>query len=146
MGFLGHSIDLKKAIGKTKTRSQMCLLGTDDGRIIEVELDVLKGCATHDNWCSAWLLDAENQMRDEKTNQWHQILGERSTIPISLIIETKITDLSKLINGIFHESWVMDLVQAGRDAAKEKAKAWLYVILGVPIILGALVLGISVLT
>ena len=61
-----------------------------------------------------------------------------------LITESKVKDLGKLINDIFHESWVLDLVQLGRDAAEEKQRTWLYVILGIPIILGALILGINV--
>lgn len=141
---LGRNVDLKRAIGKTKARSQMCRIGTDDGRIVEVEIPVLKGCAAHDLWCSAWVLDAENQMQDETSGMWFQLLGERSTIPICLITETKIKNLTKLINDIFHESWIMDLIQAGRDAAKDKARAWLYTIFGAPILLAALLFGIAI--
>ena len=140
----GLSIDLRRALGKTKTRSQMCLVGSEDGRIVNMEVAVLKGCAADDAKCSAWLLDSSNLMRDEATGYWYQVLGERSTIPVCLITESKVKDLGKLINDIFHESWVLDLVQLGRDAAEEKQRTWLYVILGIPIILGALILGINV--
>jgi hypothetical protein len=139
---LGKQVDFKRAVGKVKTRSQMMLLGTDDCRILEPELDVLKGCAVHHSWLSGWLLDSENQFQDEKTGAWYQLVGERSTIPISLLKPTKVKNLKDLMNRIFHESWTMDLLQAARDIAKEKAKAWTYIILGTPIILGALILGI----
>ena len=121
----------------------MCLIFTDDGRIVEREVPVLKGCAADDNLVSAWLIDANNQIQDEKSKNWYQVIGERSTIPVCLVTESKVKDLTKLINNIFHESWVTDLVTSGREAAKDKARQWMIIILGTPIILGTLILGIS---
>lgn len=142
---MGISINLKKAVGKTKTRSQMCLIGTDDGRIVDMEILVLKGCTCEDATCNAWLQDASNQFQEESSGKWYQVLSERSTIPICSLSPTKVKDLKKRINEIFHESWIMDLVQANREAAKNKVKSWLLIILGIPIILGAIFLGISLL-
>jgi len=140
----GLSFNFKNLIGKTKERSQMCEIFTEDGRIIDVEIKVLKGCAADDNLCSAWLLDADNQMQDELTGLWFQLLGERSTIPIAVREVKKVKDLKELINSIFHESWVIDLITIARDEARERQRTWIYLMLGVPICLAALVLGISV--
>lgn len=89
--------------GKRKLRSQMCEIFTDDGRIVAVEEDVLRGCVDDPATGQAFLLDAENQYTAED-GHWYQILGERSTIPLCMIKETNIKDLQKLINQIFHES------------------------------------------
>lgn len=141
----GFNFNLKGAIGKTKQRSQMSLICTDDGRLVDLEIPVLEGCMAEDTLCHGWVLDTANQLQDEKTGIWYQIVGDRSCIPVCVISDTKITDLEKLVNNIFHNSWVMDLITAGRDAAADKARQWFYILCGVPIILGALVLGISVL-
>lgn len=141
----GIALDLKRIVGKTKTRSQMGLIGTEDGRLAIREVPVLKGCAADNTVCSAWLLDSANQMQDESTGVWYQLWGERSTIPICPVRETKVKDLEKLMQSIFRESWVTDLITIAREAAQDKTRSWTYLIVGIPICLGALVLGIAVL-
>lgn len=89
--------------GKTKARSQMAEIFTDDGRIIVVEIPVLRGCMSDDRTASAFLLDADNQFVNED-GVWVQVLGERSTIPISLIRETEYKELQSVINQIYHEA------------------------------------------
>jgi len=142
INLLGRQIDPKKALGKIKQRSQMMHLYTDDGRVPDHELDVLKGCAVQHEWYSGWLMDSENQFQDETTGAWYQLIGERSTIPICLLKPNQVKDLKDLLDRIFHESWTLDLMKISRDVEKEKSKAWTYIILGTPIILGALILGI----
>ena len=140
------SFNWKALIGKTKTRSQMCEVFTEDGRIIDMEVPVLKGCAADDDKCSAWLLDPSNQVQDESTLTWFQPIGERSTIPMEVIndlpdLDTK--EYQKLIDKIFHESWVLDLIVIGRESARNKILGWVALMLGSTIIMGGLVFGMK---
>ena len=139
----GFNFNLKGAIGKTKTRSQMGMIGTDDGRLVDIEVPVLKGCMASDNLCAGWVLDADNQFQDEKTGAWFQIVGDRSCIPVCVITKTKVTDLEALVNKIFHNSWVTDLITAGRDVAADKQRQWIYFICGAPILICAVAFAVS---
>lgn len=76
---------------------------TDDGRIVTLEFDVGRGCTIDENLGMAFVISAGNQFTAED-GQWHQLLGERSTIPICLIKETEITDLKGLKDKIFREA------------------------------------------
>lgn len=142
------SFNWKALIGKTKTRSQMYEVYTEDGRIVDVEIPVLKGCGADDDKCSAWLLDAENQVQDEATGAWFQVIGERSTIPMEVIkdlLDMDKTQYRTLIDKIFHESWVLDLIVIGRESARNKMLSWVALMLGTTVCLAALVLAINVL-
>lgn len=96
--------------GKRKQRSQMCEVFTEDGRIVDVELDVLRGCINDPITEQAFIIDSDNQYTNE-SGYWTQVLGERSTIPICMVKPHKMQDgknddeeLKGLINQIFHES------------------------------------------
>lgn len=103
--------------GKTKQRSQLCLVGTEDGRLVPPEFDVLRACAVDSSTESAYLLDAGNQFRNRDDGKWYQLIGERSTLPICLLRETPVTDLKKLIEEIFKES-----KEATKDRKYREAK------------------------
>jgi hypothetical protein len=143
---LNISFNWKALIGKTKTRSQMCEVFTEDGRIVDLEIPVLKGCVAADDKCSAWLMDPENQVQDESTGIWYQVYGERSTIPMEVIKDlpdpTK-DEYTKLIQKIFHESWVLDLIVIGRESARNKVMSWVALMLGSTVCLSALVIAIG---
>jgi len=144
---LNISFNWKALIGKTKTRSQMCEVFSEDGRIIDMEVPVLKGCAADDEKCSAWLLDPSNQVQDESTGIWYQAIGERSTIPMEVINDSpdlNAKEYQTLIDKIFHESWVLDLIVIGRESARNKILGWVALMLGSTVCLGALVLGLKV--
>ena len=141
------SFNWKALIGKTKTRSQMCEVYTEDGRLIDIEIPVLKGCAADDEKCSAWLLDPSNQVQDEATGMWYQVIGERSTIPMEVIknlpdLDTQ--EYKKLIDKIFHESWVLDLIVIGREAARNKILGWVALMIGMTFPLAMLVIALNV--
>jgi hypothetical protein len=126
----------------------MCEVFTEDGRIVDIEIPVLKGCVADDEKCSAWLLDPENQVQDEKTGLWYQVIGERSTIPMEVIKDLHDLDdkeYRELIDKIFHESWVLDLITIGREAARNKVLSWVALMLGSTVCLAALVLAINLL-
>lgn len=137
-------INIKKAFGKIQERSQMILLFTEDGRIEEKEIAVLQNCAGDAAMKKGWLLDASNQFVEEGTKTFYQLVGERSAIPISVIVESKVKELEKLVKKIFHESWTSDLIQLQNEIKQDTALTRLYTMLGIPLILGMLIIGIKV--
>jgi len=100
---------------------------TDDGRIVTAEINVLRGCMDDEKTGSAFLLDADNQYTAED-GQWTQILGERSTIPISMVKATEYKELQKIINKIYHESSEgekLNQYQKIKDAERANRILWL---------------------
>lgn len=155
MPILGHDFNLKRIVGKTKARSQMLLIRTDDGRLVEREVPVLSSCAVDDDLCAGYLVDVSNQYQDETTGVWYQIVDEKSTIPICLLNQARVENISgkkgeskksqmeSLVNGIFHHSWTIDLATIDREAETDKKTGWMYLILGIPVILCALILAMN---
>lgn len=141
------NVNFKRAIGKTKSRSQWNLVGTEDRRIVELEIPVLNTCAASDALKSGWLLDPDNQVQDEKTGYWTQVIGERSIVPISVIDESKNKEeeLSGLIDKIYEDSCIMEIVQMNLETVKNKVSSLIITIVGIPIILAALIIGAKVL-
>jgi hypothetical protein len=140
------NLNTKTLIGKVKKRSQLCRHYTEDGRIVITEPNVLKACIADDPSVSAWVIDADNQVFDEEMQQWEQMVDERSIMPLPAITgETKTKDLEKLTHQIFHDSWVIDLITMNDEQRRDKQRNWWFVILGTPIILAALILGLKVL-
>ncbi len=106
--------------GKAKSRSQLCLVNTEDGRILEVEWDVLRACVVDEGTEAAFVLDSSNQIRSKDDGKWYQLLGERSTLPICLIKPTPIKNLTKLIDDIFVEVKEITKRQLYRKAKENK--------------------------
>jgi hypothetical protein len=162
MAFTVNLKNIRTIFGKTKTRSQMCLVATEDGRLLPVEIPVRKGCAADDDRISAWLIDHENQVKDEITGLWYQIVGERSSAPVCLFkqreafkrptpvyVDGKLVKegeggLKALIKGVFHDSWVTDLIMLNRTAAHQKRMGTIIMMLVSIPILAALVIAIKV--
>jgi hypothetical protein len=161
LAFTVNFRNIRTLFGKTKKRSQMCLVASEDGRLIPVEILVRKGCAVDDEKVSAFLLDADNQVRDEATNLSYQLVGERTCVPICLLkhreefkrVNTTTVDgkpkssdsgLWKLIKGVFHDSWVTDLIMMSRMAAMKKKQSMVYLLLASVVPLTALVIAIKV--
>jgi hypothetical protein len=152
--------NIKLLFGKTKVRSQMLLVATEDGRLVPEETPARKGCAVDDDKLSAFLLDASNLVKDEVSGIAYQLVGERSCAPICLLnpredfkrkktfvdgkLQTSEEGLWGLIKGVFHNSWVADLIIQNRKAAKMKRDQMLLLLLGSTIPLGALVIAIKV--
>jgi hypothetical protein len=140
------NINTRTIIGKVKARSQLCRIYTEDGRIILTEPSVLKACIADDSKVAAWVIDADNQVMNEDTRQWEQLLDERSIIPVPAVTgKSEIKDQEKLTHQIFHDSWVIDLIMLDNEQKRDKQRTWWFVILGTPIILAALILGLKVL-
>lgn len=105
---------------------------TDDGRILDVELETLRGCIDDPVTGMAFLIDPDNQMTDEH-GEWKQILGERSTLPIRLIKAGTESEKSlfQIIKNIYHESHenskISEYLKRGKDTLADKAM-WIVVI------------------
>lgn len=91
--------------GKTKQRSQMCEVFTEDGRILTMELEVLRGCADDPTSKQAFILDSSNQYVNIEDKTWTQPLWEPSTKPLRMINQDNDEDLEKLIDEIYNETW-----------------------------------------
>lgn len=61
----------------------MCEVLTDDGRWIDKELPALYSCVDDEPTGMAFLIDPDNQFLAEDGN-WHQLLTEKSEIPLCL--------------------------------------------------------------
>jgi hypothetical protein len=139
------SLNWKAIFGKTKTRSQMCYIFTEDGRKKEIEVPVLKGCCLQEETLSGWVMDATNLVQNEDSKVWYQLLNERSFMPIPAITGVPQTqDLKALANQIFKESVTNDLITIDDEERKDKNRQWLLIIFGTPILLAALILGLKV--
>lgn len=150
---LGREINLSHVVGKTKTRSQMLLMKTDDGRLVEREVPVLSGCAIDEEICGGFLIDSTNQYQNEKNGFWYQLIDEKSTIPICLLNKDKYdtkkggkdtqSPMEKLISGIFHHSWTIQLATLDRMHDKEKRNNWIYAAFGITAIASALIFAVT---
>ena len=103
--------------GRTKERSQMVLVGTEDGRQVSKETSVNRACAVIEETETAYLLDPNNQFKDESDGRWYQWLGERSAVPICPIKPTGISNLTNLMEQIFRENF-----EATKDYMYQKAQ------------------------
>lgn len=142
---LNLNINTRTIIGKVKARSQLCRIYTDDGRIVVVEPSVLKGCISDDAKMSGWVIDQDNLIQDEDTGLWVQLLDESSMLPIPAVtgkVQTK--DLGARVDQIFKDSIAIDLLTMNDQQKRDRQRTWWFVILGTPILLAALILGIKV--
>jgi hypothetical protein len=132
----------KIIMGKRKQRSQMCEVFTEDGRILQIEFDVLRGCIEDQATGQAFLIDSANQYTDER-GYWVQVLGERSTIPVCMISPTKVNDLKGLINNIYYESYQDAKMQQYIKAAKAPWLERITWIVAIPCICALLMFAIQ---
>lgn len=139
----GISFNLKHVVGKTQVRSQLWLLGTDDGREIEKEIPVASSASIDNATCQGYLIDGDNQYRNEINNHWYQIGDEKSGIPICLLRPEKAQELEGMIDGLFHQSWTQDLAVIDRESQKERQKAILYFILAIAVIFSSIIAAMS---
>lgn len=90
---------------KTKSRSQMCLIGTNGLTLRLKEIEVAESCAADQETELAFLLDPENQMINREDGKQYQILGEKSIIPIALMTPSSISadenDLKEVLGDIY---------------------------------------------
>lgn len=140
IGFQGAAVSLK--FGKRKLRSQMCEMFTDDGRLITVEHDVLRGCIDDAIKAMAFIIDGDNQFMDEQ-GDWVQLLGERSIIPICPVKDSHITDLEKLKDQIFHESHEEAKVEQYKKAAQSAFMDKILWMITIPCVTFLIIFGVQ---
>lgn len=105
--------------GKRKQRSQMCELFTEDGRIVNIELDVLLSGMIDETSGQAFIIDAINQFVNSEDRNWTQLVWERSCLPPSMISDSQVVDLRKLVNQIFVETKKMKKMEQFGKAGKD---------------------------
>ena len=114
--------------GKRKTRSQMFEILTIDGRWIDVELPVSFNCSDDEARGGAFLLDSDNQYEAEDGTM-HQIVSEKSLIPICMISQSKLLDgknddaeLKKISEDVFNLTF--EQKKAEQFAKLKKNEIW----------------------
>lgn len=122
--------NLTPLLGKMKTRSQMCRVLTEDGRIELRELVVHAKDIRSDEAMASWLIDADNQVKDEDTKAWLQVITERSCAPLDLFVKRDYhrdkadqsgrTVLWDIIKAIFHENWTVTLLNMHQKENRDK--------------------------
>jgi len=131
-------------LGKRKERSQMCEVFTDDGRWKDKELPALNSCVDDESVGIAFLLDPENQYLAEDNN-WHQLITEKSQIPLSLRKQNIYqgghndkAELAQLGNDLF--KLTAEQKQAERFKNAQASEAWNKFLWIVSIVCGTMVL------
>lgn len=67
-----------------KKRKQDCLLLTEDGRILDIKLSVVKGYVVEHKTGEAWALYPDSRIPEKGTNRLLQVITERDAAPISV--------------------------------------------------------------
>jgi hypothetical protein len=67
-----------------KKRKQECLLLTEDGRILDISLSVVKGYVVEHKTSEAWGLFPDSRIPERDTNHLYQVITERDCAPMSL--------------------------------------------------------------
>jgi hypothetical protein len=67
-----------------KKRKQSCLLLTEDGRILDIKLPVVKGYVVEHKTAEAWGLFPDSRIPERGTNRLFQVITERDCAPMSL--------------------------------------------------------------
>lgn len=130
--------------GKRKERSQMCEIFTEDGRIVDMELDVLHGCVQNKMLESgdAHLLSEENQFLDEEDGIWKQQIGELSVEPICMINPNAMGDVKKRVEGIYADRrkslMMMENKKALRSPIMDKLLWIITIVCGTAIIIAGI--------
>lgn len=140
LGFGKAAVSVK--FGKRKQRSQMCEMFTDDGRLLTVEHDVLRGCIDDSIKGMAFIIDGDNQFLDEQ-GDWVQLLGERSIIPICPVKGSNITDLEKLKDQIYHESHEEAKVEQYKKAEQSEFMNKILWMITIPCVTFLIIFGVQ---
>ena len=128
----------------------MCELFTDDGRLLtEYELPAHYKHVRDDGRRNAWLIDSDNQHKGED-GHWHQILNERSCVPLCLRKTSQYQDgigdddaeLQKVADDIFKST--DERAQAEQFEKAEQSEAWNKIIWVVSIVCGTVLLVVGI--
>lgn len=110
--------------GKKKERSVICEYMTDDGRGVDREVPALISCADDESIGQAYLIDLDNQFFDVQDKTWHQLISEKTQVPICLIKDNQLSDgsndekdMEEFSNGIFETAFWQKLTE-GVEKAK----------------------------
>lgn len=120
------------SFGKTKKRSQMCIVHTLDGRIEPKELEVDRSCILNHEASMGFLVDPDNQYRHD--GNWVQLIWERSGDPLETRVDHDQKDAKFRLKGIYRE--FKALAEAKQYTAAKNNKANITIIFLVSIVCG----------
>lgn len=131
--------------GKRKERSQVCEIFTEDGRIVDMELDVLHGCVQNKALESgdAHLISQENQFLDEEDDIWKQQIGELSVLPICMINPKSIGDSKDRVEKIYADRLESTMMATNKEALKSPVMERLLWIISIVCCTAIVIAGIS---
>lgn len=105
--------------GKHKPRSQMCDMFTEDGKIVDIEMDVARACLDDDIRNNAFLADSTNQYRGE-SGAWVQPLWERTAFPIACRTPRSDEDFTDLLDNLFAEAYEIKEAEQFKKAREDQ--------------------------
>ena len=91
----------------------------DDGKIVDKEIDVLRGCCADFNGNAGYMIEHANQYTKEDGHSY-QVCSERSCVPMCMRVSKNVENLKTLINEIFAASYEAEKRQQFIDAKKDK--------------------------
>jgi hypothetical protein len=126
-----------------KKRKQDCLLLTEDGRILDIKLPVVKGYVVEHKTGEAWGLYPDSRILEKNTHRLVQVITERDAAPISLNGQGKDNSkrLKEMISKIAQENASAARANIQKKSARSKYAETLQLLMIIfGIIIGVLVI------
>ena len=123
-------------IGLTGEREQKTLMKTDAKQLKYIMIPVAKACMLNHATYEGYLIDTPNQVKLNETGEWIQLLYERSTLPLDVLVrhsEDRKKKLKSIINMIFKEARKLAKYQVARQEAKSRAFTLLCWLVSMPV-------------
>lgn len=135
-------MDLKKLkIWEKPRRAQGFMILTEDGRIVDEQLMVLKGCAENESTMEAWPVEFSNQVKDPELG-FMQVVSERDVNPIPLWHENSKEWSDDTITKIAEAETDSELQDIERKAAENK-QFWIVLCIVVTLCIAILLAVVS---
>ncbi len=137
-------------LAKKKDRAIIGEIFTDDGRIVDRELpSKVAGCVDDEKMGNAFLIDSEQQYMAED-GEWHQLFSEKSQIPLSYRVQSKLLDgvndekeMNRLGNEIFVQAFEQKQMEWIEKAQVNDTMDKLMTIIIIVCVTGAIIVGMS---
>ena len=117
---------------KANDTTQNCLVRTESDRIEAIQLEIKKGCAVDMKRMEAYVLDAENMIRNYETGEIFQLITERSVAPIPVQGRANKEFTKETKNAIGRETIHQELQRIERENAKNNMVTKLMLLVSIP--------------
>lgn len=131
-----------------KKRMQRNLLLTEDSRILDVSMPVVKGYVVSDGTAEAWGLFPDSRIPERGTDHLYQVITERDAAPMSLNGGDNSKRLKETLSQVAQERASQARADVQKDSAKSKLTGTLQLLLiilsitvGVVVIFGLFMSG-----